>query len=94
MQKIVHQAFWDHIKEQLEGTPPKYEHALTLVMDIKEVHNTFSFLDYEKCFLKMRRNRKIQINIENSCMALINVFSLLTRWISRLSTTVIQGGWD
>lgn len=34
---IMHDAFWDHLREQLNSDPPCYDHAIALLSDIKEV---------------------------------------------------------
>lgn len=34
---MVHQAFWDVLREELSRSPPEYEHALVLLGEIKEV---------------------------------------------------------
>jgi hypothetical protein len=34
---IAHKAFWDLLKEEFEEDPPKYDRALTLLEEIKEV---------------------------------------------------------
>ncbi|XP_022112145.1 T-complex protein 11-like protein 1 [Acanthaster planci] len=34
---IMHKAFWDSLKDQLEGDPPSYHHAVTLLGEIKEI---------------------------------------------------------
>lgn len=33
----MHNAFWDHLKEQLSATPPDFSCALELLKEIKEV---------------------------------------------------------
>ena len=33
----MHNAFWDHLKEQLLATPPDFSCALELLKEIKEV---------------------------------------------------------
>ncbi|XP_038065266.1 T-complex protein 11-like protein 1 [Patiria miniata] len=33
---IMHKAFWDSLKEQLEGDPPSYDHAIILLGEVKE----------------------------------------------------------
>lgn len=38
---ILHDAFWDLLRQQLTSEPPCYDHAIVLLGDIKEVrHNT------------------------------------------------------
>lgn len=34
---IMHDAFWDLLREQLNADPPVYDHAISLLGDIKEV---------------------------------------------------------
>lgn len=34
---ILHDAFWDLLREQLNSDPPCYDHAIVLLGDIKEV---------------------------------------------------------
>lgn len=34
---IMHDAFWDLLREQLNADPPIYDHAIALLGDIKEV---------------------------------------------------------
>lgn len=35
---IMHDAFWDVLRDELNSNPPKYDHAIALLDDIKEVH--------------------------------------------------------
>lgn len=35
---IMHDAFWDLLRGQLNSDPPCYDHAISLLGDIKEVH--------------------------------------------------------
>lgn len=35
---ILHEAFWSLLREQLNSDPPCYDHAITLLGDIKEVY--------------------------------------------------------
>lgn len=37
IKEIMHKAFWDVLKEELERTPPSYNLAIKLLTDIKEV---------------------------------------------------------
>ena len=37
MKDVVHKAFWDILEEQISQDPPKYERALLLLEEIKEV---------------------------------------------------------
>uniref|UniRef100_A0A0D9RC01 T-complex protein 11 homolog n=1 Tax=Chlorocebus sabaeus TaxID=60711 RepID=A0A0D9RC01_CHLSB len=37
VKETVHNAFWDHLKEQLSATPPDFSCALELLKEIKEV---------------------------------------------------------
>lgn len=39
---ILHDAFWDLLREQLNSDPPCYDHAIVLLGDIKEVRTTIS----------------------------------------------------
>lgn len=39
---ILHDAFWDLLREQLNSDPPCYDHAIVLLGDIKEVEDTIS----------------------------------------------------
>lgn len=34
---IMHDAFWDLLREQINADPPVYDHAIALLSDIKEV---------------------------------------------------------
>ena len=34
---IMHKAFWDTFREQLEGDPPTYDHSIILLGEVKEV---------------------------------------------------------
>ena len=34
---IMHDAFWDLLREELNADPPQYDHAIALLGDIKEV---------------------------------------------------------
>lgn len=34
---ILHDAFWDLLREQLNSTPPSYDQAIVLLGDIREV---------------------------------------------------------
>lgn len=36
---IMHDAFWDLLREQLNADPPCYDHAIALLGDIKEVYS-------------------------------------------------------
>lgn len=38
----MHNAFWDHLKEQLSATPPDFSCALELLKEIKEVGDQLS----------------------------------------------------
>lgn len=38
IKEVMHKAFWDVLREQLERKPPCYDHAIQLLGDIKEVH--------------------------------------------------------
>ncbi|KAG9345686.1 hypothetical protein JZ751_008830 [Albula glossodonta] len=40
---IVHKAFWDRLESELNDDPPEYEHALSLLEEIREI--LFSFLN-------------------------------------------------
>lgn len=46
IKNIMHDAFWDLLREQLNADPPQYDHAIPLLGDIKEV----------KCFLNFHYN--------------------------------------
>ena len=37
MRDAVHRAFWDTLEEQLAQNPPRYERAISLLGEIKEV---------------------------------------------------------
>lgn len=37
IKEIMHDCFWQLLKEQLSADPPCYDHAITLLSDIKEV---------------------------------------------------------
>jgi len=43
---LVHQAFWDLLREELSQDPPEYEHALILLGEIKEVNNFYFLFHY------------------------------------------------
>ncbi len=34
---IMHKAFWDTLRQQLEDNPPTYDHSITLLGEVKEV---------------------------------------------------------
>lgn len=34
---IMHDAFWDLLKEQINSSPPSYDQAIALLADIREV---------------------------------------------------------
>ncbi|KAK3711944.1 hypothetical protein QZH41_009442 [Actinostola sp. cb2023] len=36
VKEIVHKAFWDRLREDLESTPPVYIHTLNLLVELKE----------------------------------------------------------
>lgn len=38
---ILHDAFWDILREQLESDPPSYDQAIVLLGDIREVNSTW-----------------------------------------------------
>lgn len=38
---IVHKAFWDHLESDLNAEPPKYEHAIKLFEEIREILLSF-----------------------------------------------------
>lgn len=37
MSEIVHRAFWDSLREQLNSDPPNYNHAVILLQEVKTV---------------------------------------------------------
>lgn len=43
---ILHDAFWDLLRQQLESTPPCYDQAIVLLGDIREVGYHFCLLKY------------------------------------------------
>ncbi|XP_007515844.1 T-complex protein 11-like protein 2 isoform X2 [Erinaceus europaeus] len=54
VKRIVHQAFWDHLESELNAEPPKYEHAIKLFEEIREIllsflHNGGSWLRNQIC---------------------------------------------
>lgn len=38
IKRIMHDAFWDLLREQLNADPPVYDHAIALLGDLKEVY--------------------------------------------------------
>lgn len=47
---ILHDAFWDLLREQLNSDPPCYDHAIVLLGDIKEVASTTQIIQYIEWF--------------------------------------------
>lgn len=43
---ILHEAFWDLLREQLNSDPPCYDHAIVLLGDIKEVGHAIHTVSY------------------------------------------------
>lgn len=39
VKETMHNAFWDHLKEQLSASPPDFSCAVELLKEIKEVSN-------------------------------------------------------
>lgn len=44
IKSIMHDAFWDLLREELNSNPPKYDHAIALLGDIKDVRKIQSFI--------------------------------------------------
>lgn len=45
----MHKVFWDMLREQLHQNPPKYDHAIQLLIDIKEVSGVVFFVTVILC---------------------------------------------
>jgi len=41
---VVHKAFWDKLREELNQDPPLFSQALSLIKEVKEVHTCFTKL--------------------------------------------------
>lgn len=48
---IMHQAFWDLLREQIQSTPPCYDHAIQLLGDIKDNFKSMFTGHNEKAFV-------------------------------------------
>ena len=46
MKRVVHQAFWDVLQEDISKDPPNYEQAIKLLAEIKEVYKIDNPIHY------------------------------------------------
>lgn len=51
VKEIMHNAFWNLLKQQLNEDPPNYSQALVLLREIREVKKIFHFTLYNLLYL-------------------------------------------